>query len=141
MSKRPTNAQREEVSKRAEYLCEYCLSQEKFSNSTFEIEHIIALSKDGKTVLANLAFACSGCNKYKSHRISAFDTETKTEVSFYNPRKDVWSEHFAWNEDFTVIIGLTPIGRTTVEVLKLNRQGLLNQRELLGKFGKHPPNL
>ena len=56
MSNRPTNAQRDEVSKRAEGLCEYCQSQEKFSNSTFEVEHIIAISKGGKTISENLAF-------------------------------------------------------------------------------------
>ncbi len=50
MSNRPTNSQREEVSKRAKGLCEYCLSPEEFSNSTFEVEHIHPLSKGGETV-------------------------------------------------------------------------------------------
>ncbi|WNZ24154.1 mitochondrial large ribosomal subunit protein uL30m [Leptolyngbya sp. NK1-12] len=34
-----------------------------------------------------------------------------------------WSEHFAWSEDTTLIIGLTPIGRATVQTLRLNRAG------------------
>lgn len=44
MSNRPTNAQREEVFKRAKGLCEYCQSQEKYSNSTISIHKIIAES-------------------------------------------------------------------------------------------------
>jgi len=141
MTKRPTNAQREDVFKRAEGLCEYCQSQEKYSNSTFEVEHILPISKGGETILKNLAFACSGCNKHKSHRISALDKNTKTEVSFYNPRKDIWREHFAWNEDFTEIIGLTAKGRVTIKELKLNRQSVINLRRVLLIVGEHPPNL
>jgi HNH endonuclease len=141
MSKRPTNAQREEVAKRAEFLCEYCLSQEKYSNSTFEVEHIISISKGGKTVSENLAFACSNCNKHKSHRISALDKETKKQSAFYNPRKDIWSEHFLWNEDFTQIFGLTEKGRVTVSELKLNRQNVVNLRKILAAAGEHPPKL
>jgi 5-methylcytosine-specific restriction endonuclease McrA len=141
MSKRPTNAQREEVAKRAEFLCEYCLSQEKYSNSTFEVEHIISISKGGKTISQNLAFAFSGCNKHKSHRISALDKITKNEAAFYNPRKDIWSEHFSWNEDLTQIVGLTEKGRVTVSELKLNRQNVVNLRKILAAAGEHPPKL
>jgi len=38
-----------------------------------------------------------------------------------------------------LIIGLTPTGRATVEVLKLNREGLVNLRQVLYAAGKHPP--
>ena len=141
MSNRPTKTQREEVSKRAEGLCEYCLSPEDFSNSTFELDHIIPTAKNGETVSENLAFSCSGCNKYKSQRIDGYDEETGSNVSFYNPRKDVWREHFMWNEDFTEIIGVTAKGRVTVKVLKLNRQRVINLRRILILAGEHPPNI
>jgi HNH endonuclease len=141
MSNRPTNAQRNEVCKRAKGLCEYCQSQENYSNSTFEVEHILPVSKGGKTVLENLAFSCSGCNKYKSHRISVFDKVTETEVFFYNPRKDYWSKHFCWNEDFTEIQGLTAKGFVTIKTLKLNRQSVKNLRRILVTVGEHPPYL
>lgn len=139
MSNRPTNAQRKDVFKRAKGLCEYCLSPEKYSNSTFEVEHILAISKGGTAFLDNLALSCSGCNKYKSDRISLFDAETQTEVTFYNPRKDVWNEHFVWNEDFTEIIGVTAKGCVTIKVLKLNRKNLINLRTVLILAGEHPP--
>ncbi len=139
MSKRPTKTQRENLSKRAGGLCEYCQSPEDFSNSTFELDHIIPTAKNGETILENLAFSCSGCNKYKSQRIEDFDEETESKVLFYNPRTDVWSEHFVWNEDFTEIVGLTAKGRVTIKTLKLNRQRVVNLRRILIIAGEHPP--
>jgi hypothetical protein len=142
MSNRPTKkARREEVSKRAKELCEYCLSPEDFSNSTVELDHIIPIAKKGETVSENLAFSCSGCNKYKSQRIEGFDEQTESKVSFYNPRKDVWREHFMWSEDFMEIIGITAKGRVTVKVLRLNRQRVINLRRILILAGEHPPKI
>jgi len=51
----------------------------------------------------------------------------------------LWSEHFRWSEDFSEIVGMTPTGRATVEMLKLNRRGLVNLRGVLYAMGKHPP--
>ena len=139
MAKRPTDAQRKEVFIRARGLCEYCLSPENYSNSTYETEHIFPVSKGGKTVLINLALSCSGCNKFKSHRIEAIDPKTGKTVSLYNPRTDVWKKHFKWSADFTQMIGLTATGRATIQALKLNRKNLINLRKLLHLFGEHPP--
>lgn len=141
MSNRPTIAQREEVFKRARGLCEYCQSQEIYSNSTFEIEHILPISKTGETILENLALACSGCNKFKSDRTAGFDAQSQIEVEFYHPREDFWHEHFAWNEGFTEIVGKTAKGRVTIKVLKLNRKNLINLRSVLVIVGEHPPNI
>jgi hypothetical protein len=60
-------------------------------------------------------------------------------VSLYHPRQELWSEHFAWNDDFTVILGLTATGRATVETLQLNREGVVNLRRALYVMGEHPP--
>lgn len=139
MAKRPTETQRNEVFARAKGFCEYCLSPEKYSSSTFEVEHIHPISKGGKTVLSNLALSCPSCNKFKSHRIEAIDPQTGETVLLYNPRKGVWKKHFKWSADFTQIIGLTETGRATVRVLKLNRRNLLNLRKLLRLYGEHPP--
>ena len=130
---------RKTVTDRANRLCEYCLMLLDFSHDPFEVEHIRPISMKGKTVLSNLALACRGCNLFKSNKIEGFDAVSDETVRLFNPRKDVWSENFGWAKDFTIVIGLTPIGRATVEVLKLNRDGLINQREMLYKFGKHPP--
>lgn len=89
--------------------------------------------------MENLAFACSGCNKYKSHRISGLDEDTGIEAAFYNPRTDVWNEHFIWSEDFIELIGLTAKGRITIKELKLNRQSIRNLRRILVIADEHPP--
>lgn len=48
-------------------------------------------------------------------------------------------EHFNWNENYTVIEGQTPIGRATIEALKMNRDFLINQRIVFRAYGIHPP--
>jgi HNH endonuclease len=126
------------ITKRAGKRCEYCLMLLDFSHDPFDVEHIKPTSKNGKTESKNLALSCHGCNLYKSNKLTVFDFVSEESVRLYNPRKDVWGEHFTWAKRFTIIVGLTPIGRATIEALKLNRQGLINQREVLHKFGKHP---
>ncbi len=56
-----------------------------------------------------------------------------------HPRQDRWSEHFAWNPDQTLIVGLTPTGRATVNRVRLNREELVNLRKVLVKDRVHPP--
>jgi hypothetical protein len=48
---------------------------------------------------------------------------------------------FTWSEDYTLILGLTPTGRATVELLQLNRLGNQNLRQVLYVIGYHPPKL
>jgi hypothetical protein len=71
--------------------------------------------------------------------IEALDPVTGQTVPLYHPRRDRWLEHFAWNEDDTLVLGLTPIGRATVEKLQLNRSGVVNLRRVLSFMDLHPP--
>ncbi len=130
---------KKKVSQRANYLCEYCLLPQNYSPSTFELEHILPISKGGKTILKNLAWSCSGCNKHKYNKISKTDSETNKEIPLFNPRNDKWNEHFSWSKDFTEIIPLTTKGKITIQALKLNRRGLKNLRKLIHLVGEHPP--
>ena len=132
---------RGKVEKRAGKLCEYCRSPLEFSPDPFSVEHIFPTSKGGTDDLKNLALACQGCNGYKSTKTEAFDVISQTTAPFYNPRKDTWSGHFAWSEDFTEIIGKTAKGRVTIKVLKLNRQRIINLRRILVLAGEHPPSV
>gem|GEM_PF-4995517 len=43
------------------------------------------------------------------------------------------------NTLYSLIIGITPIGRATVEELQLNRNGVVNLRKVLYQMGEHPP--
>lgn len=134
-----TTQLKETVKIRAVNCCEYCHSQEKFATQNFSIEHICPLSQGGQTNLDNLALACQGCNNHKYNKTQGKDPISGERVFLYNPRKENWSDHFSWSNDYTLIIGLTPIGRVTVEVLRLNRKGLVNLRRILYAMGEHPP--
>ena len=140
-NKRITNDLKRHVYKRAKACCEYCLSQARYSTQSFSVDHIIPISKGGDCSLDNLALSCQGCNSHKYNKIIAIDPLTYTDVPIFNPRINKWIDHFHWSYDYTVILGITKIGRATVEALKLNRNGLINLRKLLFKEGEHPPFL
>lgn len=132
-------AKRKLVEERAGGLCEYCRCTQAFSPQPFTLEHIIPKSKNGTDDHENLALACSACNNSKYDKTESRDPLTKETAPFYNPRKDIWDEHFTWSKDFTKIIGLTKIGRATVNALKLNRERIVRIRKALYLLGKHPP--
>lgn len=132
-------AKKKAVSERARYFCEYCFSQRRFSPDSFSVEHIQPKLKKGADEIENLALACQGCNGFKSDKTTGIDSMNGREVLLYNPRQDVWRKHFSWRKDFSEIIGLTAKGRATVNLLKLNREEVVNLRKLLRIYGEHPP--
>lgn len=136
---RISKKKRAEIEERADGLCEYCLLPHTLSTHPFSIEHILPISKGGTDDLENLALACSACNGSKYNKTEAVDPESLEIVALYNPRKDVWNEHFEWNSDFSSIAGKTAKSRATVEALKLNRERTVNIRKFLYSVGKHPP--
>lgn len=134
-----TSQLKNDVVERAKGCCEYCRSQARFAMQSFSVEHIVPRSRDGKTKIENLALACQGCNNHKYTKTEGRDPVNGDLVPLYHPRAQRWRDHFAWNEDCTLIIGLTPVGRATVKVLCLNREGLINLRRVLYTMGTHPP--
>lgn len=88
--------------------------------------------------MENLALACQECNNRKFTSVTTIDPLNGDSVPLFNPRRDGWSEHFSWNEDYTLLVGLTPVGRTTLEKLRLNRASLVNFRRILHIAGIHP---
>ncbi len=85
-----------------------------------EIEHIIPLARGGTDDEMNLWLACPICNSHKSDKLAAIDPESSTPIPLFNPRTQVWSEHFAWTDDGLRIVGRTPVGRATVIALHLS---------------------
>ena len=134
-----TARQRQQVRAKAGGCCEYCRSQEAFATERFSVDHIIPRAKGGQTELANLAYACLGCNGYKYTHTQAIDPATAEFAPLFHPRQQQWADHFAWSADLTQIIGLTPTGRATVQTLRMNRESLINLRKLLLLIDKHPP--
>ena len=121
------------------YRCAYCQTQEALIATTFEIEHIKPLSTGGETIVQNLCLACPHCNRHKSDRETFRDPESNQIVALFHPQQQVWAEHYIWNRDTSVLLGITAIGRATLEALEINRPALVNLRKLWHKFGEHPP--
>ena len=121
--------------------CEYCLSQEAYATHDFSIEHIFPLALGGSSDESNLALACQGCNGFKSDKTHATDPVSKSLVPLFHPRDQRWADHFGWSHDSQTVIGLTEEGRGTVNLLKLNRPGLINLRAMLLATNRHPPQL
>lgn len=127
---------RDVVMERAGGCCEYCRVSQNYSDVAFHIEHVIAVSHGGKTVENNLALSCPRCNLLKGTNIAAADPHTDEPTFLFHPRRHKWNEHFRL--DSAVIEPLTPEGRATVLVLRLNDQERLEQRELLHAFDHYP---
>ena len=128
------------VMARANGPCEYCQCPMEYSAQPFVFEHIIPIARGGETSVDNLAFACGGCNGHKHTKVEALDSATQELTQLYRPRRHQWHEHFAWSDDYLLIIALTPIGRATIETLKMNRTGVINIRRLLRLYGQYPPS-
>lgn len=121
--------------------CAYCYTAEFLTVTTFEFEHIIPRSANGETIFENLCLSCPSCNRYKASRKTALDSITQQEVALFHPQLQLWTDHFAWSEDATEIIGLTPVGRATISALKMNRLQLTRVRRMWVKMGEHPPKI
>jgi hypothetical protein len=104
-----------------------------------ELDHLVPQSLGGLTEENNLWLACSLCNDHKSGRIAAQDPVSGEVVRLFNPRTQMWSEHFRWTSESDRIIGLTPSGRATVIALNLNRLTLVKARQAWASVGWHPP--
>ena len=109
--------------------CEYCRLPEAESLVPFEIEHIIPRKHRGQTVPGNLAWACIYCNGYKGPNLTGYDPATGKVTVLYHPRRHKWGYHFRYQG--ATLIGRTAIGRTTIDVLQINRRYLVAIREVL----------
>jgi hypothetical protein len=115
------------------------MSQEEFCPDPFAVEHVVPRSLKGTNDPQNLAFSCLDGNNLKYTFTKATDPSSGRMVPLFHPRKHHWTEHFAWDETFTLVAGLTPVGRATIVRLQLNRPGLQRLRAVLILAGRHPP--
>lgn len=120
--------------------CAYCRTAEELTCTTFEFEHIVSRSAGGETAFDNLCWSCPMCNRFKAAQSAARDPATQVEVPLFHPHRDPWPDHFAWDEDGTEIVGLTPIGRATIVALKMNRPQMARVRRMWVAMGEHPPS-
>ena len=112
-------ATRTRVRRRAKNRCEYChLPQSHAPFPVFHIEHIRPKKHRGSDSENNLCLACNFCNLHKSSNLSGIDLETGSLTPLFDPRTQRWNEHFIFAG--ATVVGLTPIGRVTVQVLNMN---------------------
>jgi len=109
------------TAERASHRCEYCQAPEAIFNLPFEVEHIISPGHGGTDDESNLALSCRGCNLYKSDRLEAVDPLTGKISVLFNPRQNRWEDHFRCERKSATLMGLTAIGRTTIDLLQMNR--------------------
>ena len=126
---------RESVRRRAGFRCEYCQFPERLAELRFQLDHIIPEQHGGPTRAENLAWSCLRCNKHKGPNLSGREAATGEIVRLFNPRGDDWHVHFVWAGP--VLRGRTPIGRATVEVLRINRSDAVLVREALMEEGAY----
>jgi len=112
-------AVRELVRTRASNACEYCrIPQEATPVIPFHVENIVSRQDGGTGDPATLALACDRCNAYKGPNLTSIDPDSGVMVALFNPRQDVWTDHFVLRHGH--IVGLTSTGRATARLLNMN---------------------
>lgn len=147
---------RQGVRLRARLACEYCLMPD---DGDFEVEHIIPPrrwpdyaagslprvparpERRGPDHVDNYAWSCPRCNGHKLERIQGQAAGNWQRL--FDPRHDIWPDHFRLSPSGLLIVPLTPIGAATRAVLKLNGTEadpyVLELRALLIGRGAYPP--
>ena len=131
-----SSALRQLVSERAQGKCEYCLLHQDFSIYSHEVDHIIALKHGGGTTADNLAYSCLSCNRHKGSDFATLDLSGGDIIPLFNPRHQVWVEHFVLNN--ARIESLTIIGQGTAQLLRFNNPQRILQRQVLIAQGIYP---
>jgi hypothetical protein len=127
-------------------------------NGHFEVEHIVPpalwltyvagqipgltplAGRQGPQHLDNFAWSCAFCNNAKGRQIT--HPIGGRLVRLFDPRYDVWTDHFIFVHRYLFILGTTNIGRATVAALGLNDarlEGPLGPRHDAILAGLYPP--
>ncbi|MBC7798886.1 MAG: HNH endonuclease [Pyrinomonadaceae bacterium] len=134
MSIRISKKVRREVFERAKNLCEYCFRSEDFTIYSHEIDHIIPRKHGGGNEFENLALSCWQCNGNKGTDFCSFDWETNGALTlFFNPRKQIWTNHFKLEK--AEIVALTAEARVTTRILRFNDAERIEERRELIEAG------
>ena len=129
---------RRRVIARSENLCEYCLIHDDDTFFGCEADHIVSEKHGGPTEEGNLALACLACNRNKGSDLASLVPGTERLVRFFNPRSDLWNQHFALDNDGITIVALTEIGEATARIFGFNTSERLLERQTLQIAGIYP---
>jgi hypothetical protein len=132
-----TRAQRDLIHERAGDCCEYCRVAQGDRLSKFQIDHIIPVKHGGSDDIDNLCLACLKCDGFKGPNVAALDPVTGEATKLYDPRRQKWDDHFQINPDAT-LTGVSPAGRATLVVLRINEESRVKQRWMAMFLGEYP---
>lgn len=127
---------RRAVIQRADNCCEYCHLSQHDNFFTFHVDHIISEKHQGKTQSDNLCLSCPSCNTTKGSDIAGADPKTGQAIFLFHPRQQLWNDHFDLNDG--TIMGKTPEGRLTVQLLQLNLMERVSERQGLIGLERYP---
>ena len=127
------------IAERDHYRCAYCLTSEANCGLRRHLDHIIPQAAGGETTLDNLCLVCFSCNVYKGAHRTGYDPLTQTHGPLFHPLRQQWTEHFTWDEGKIHIIGVSPCGRATINVLNMNNPIIVQARRRWVSAGWHPP--
>lgn len=130
---------RREVIARAAGYCEYCRAPLDVVVE-LEVDHIVPVAAGGGSEADNLCVACAGCNRFKAAYQDGTDPDTGQSVPLFDPRRQQWRDHFAWDVDRAHVVGQTSTGRATVARLRMNRARMVVARQLWIATGLFPPD-
>jgi HNH endonuclease len=118
---------------RANHRCEYCQIPEYISAYEYHVDHIIGIQHGGPSTPSNLAYVCPVCNWKKGPNISTILDLNGPLIPLFNPRTQVWTEHFEVNNG--QLTSQTLIGKATIKLLDLNTPSKIEERQELISAG------
>ena len=89
-------ATREFVHRRANHRCEYCLLSQEHGEVTHHVEHIVARMQAVPTTSKIWHSLVIACHLHKGPNLSGIDPLSQVVVPLFHPRRDRWTEHFAF---------------------------------------------
>jgi len=116
--------------------CEYCLIHELEVGFSHQVDHIVSRKHGGESTSDNLAYACVICNRYKGTDIAAIDQSSGKVARLFDPRRDLWSDHFRLES--ATIEPISSVGSATVRLLRLNAPERISERRQLQSLGRYP---
>ena len=116
--RRPEPPLKRAVRARSGDRCEYCLIPQAADTLTHHLEHVVARKHGGEDVLDQVAQSCERCNSGKGTDLCAIDPVTGRVVRVFDPRRQVWTEHFVLMAG--EVTGRTATGRAAVRLLRMN---------------------
>jgi len=69
--------------------------------------------------------------------MAAADPRTGAATFLFNPRTQIWDDHFEINPDAT-LTGKTPEGRVTINVMRMNDEAQIQYRRFTMSTGEYP---